>query len=119
MKTKGKKADKKKPLSSTSIAAPKETKRIEAATPVAKAETVAPEQFVDVAPIEVFQEAVTAPAPVTVERRTISNDERRRLIAMAAYYRAQRAGFGKTNPIEDWLVAEREVDAMMTSGNDV
>jgi hypothetical protein len=44
----------------------KETKRVVAAAPVAKAETVAPEQFLDVAPIEVLQEEVTAAAPVTV-----------------------------------------------------
>ena len=116
MKTKGQKADKKKPLSSMkSSASPQENKRVVVEAPVAKAETVAPEQFLDVAPIEVLQEEPIS-AATTVPRRTISNDERRRLIALAAYYRAQRVGFGKTNPIEDWLVAEREVDAMMETG---
>lgn len=119
MKTKGKKADKKTPLSSTkSSASTQENKRAVVAAPVAKAETGAPEQFLDVAPIEVLREE-PASVTTTVPRRTISNDERRRLIALAAYYRAQHVGFGKTNPVEDWLVAEREVDAMMEHGNSI
>ena len=39
-----------------------------------------------------------------------SNDERLRLIAEAAYYRAQRRGFEPGHEEEDWLLAEREVD---------
>ena len=116
-KMKDKKADKKKPLSSTtSSMTTKKEHRVVVEPPVAKAETVAPEQFLDVAPIEVLQEA-SASVTTTVARRTISNDERRRLITLAAYYRAQRVGFGKTNPVEDWLWAEREVDAMMATEN--
>ncbi len=52
--------------------------------------------------------------PAATPRKTISNDERRRLIQIAAYHRAERVGFGKTDPVENWLVAEREIDAMMT-----
>lgn len=118
MKTKGKKADKTKALPITkSSTSTKEDKRVEVKAPVVTAAKEAPEQFLGNAPIEVLQEERTLAAPVVAARRTISNDERRRLIALAAYYRAQRAGFGKTNPVEDWLLAEREVDAMMASGN--
>ncbi len=119
MKTKGKKADKKKPLATTtSSTATNEDKRVAVETPAVNTETEALEQFLVVAPIEVLQQEVTGAAPVVVERRTISSQERRRLIAMAAYYRAQRVGFGKTNPVDDWLLAEREVDAMMMGTGD-
>ncbi|WP_437587495.1 DUF2934 domain-containing protein [Sorangium sp. So ce1000] len=40
----------------------------------------------------------------------VSREERHRLIANVAYGYAERAGF-RNNPVEDWLNAEREVDA--------
>ncbi|WP_437480399.1 DUF2934 domain-containing protein [Sorangium sp. So ce1014] len=39
-----------------------------------------------------------------------SREERHRVIAKVAYGYAERAGF-RNNPVEDWLNAEREVDA--------
>ncbi|AUX46648.1 hypothetical protein SOCE26_081540 [Sorangium cellulosum] len=42
----------------------------------------------------------------------LSREERHRLIAKVAYGYAERAGF-RTNPVEDWLNAEREVDARL------
>jgi hypothetical protein len=39
----------------------------------------------------------------------VSPEERRRLIAEAAYYRAQQRGFCGGDPIQDWLEAEAEV----------
>ena len=53
--------------------------------------------------------AVRAPAPAP---QPISGDERRRLIADAAYRRAERAGFAG-DPLSDWLTAEREIDAAL------
>lgn len=47
-----------------------------------------------------------APAPL----RKISGDERHQMIAKVAYRRAERAGF-TTDPLHDWLMAEREIDA--------
>ncbi|AUX36110.1 MULTISPECIES: DUF2934 domain-containing protein [Sorangium] len=41
-----------------------------------------------------------------------SREERHRLIAKVAYGYAERAGF-RNNPVEDWLNAEREVDARL------
>ena len=49
--------------------------------------------------------APSAPAP-------IAGDERRRLIADAAYRRAERAGF-TGDPLSHWLTAEREIDGML------
>jgi hypothetical protein len=39
-----------------------------------------------------------------------TQQERRRMIAEAAYHRAQRRGFTGGNEISDWLAAEAEVD---------
>jgi len=42
------------------------------------------------------------------------DDERRRAeIALAAYYRAERRGFGGNGELDDWLQAEREIDNRM------
>ncbi len=43
----------------------------------------------------------------------ISDGERRRLIAEAAYFIAQRRDFDGGLELEDWLAAEAEVDAML------
>ncbi|WP_437276552.1 DUF2934 domain-containing protein [Sorangium sp. So ce375] len=44
--------------------------------------------------------------------RRPSREERHGLIAKVAYGYAERAGF-RNNPVEDWLNAEREVDARL------
>ena len=121
MKTKDKKADKKKALSGTksSVKDVKEQARVVVEAPAALAASATSERVLKAAPIEVLHEKPAPATPAVEKRRAITNDERRRLISMAAYYRAQRAGFGKTNPIEDWLLAEREVDAMMENGNSI
>jgi hypothetical protein len=41
------------------------------------------------------------------------DDERLAMIAENAYYRAERRGFVPGYDIEDWLAAEREVDAQL------
>ena len=51
-------------------------------------------------------------APATAAPR-ISPEERHRLIAEAAYYRASRRGFGGGAEVEDWLAAEAEVDGKL------
>ena len=45
-----------------------------------------------------------------------SEDERRRMIAEAAYFRAARRGFAPGGELEDWLAAEREVYALTGAG---
>jgi hypothetical protein len=40
----------------------------------------------------------------------ISSEERRALIAQAAYFRAERRGFQPGHEAEDWSAAEQEVD---------
>lgn len=39
-----------------------------------------------------------------------SPEERQRLIATAAYYRAERRGFAPGCELEDWCAAEAEID---------
>jgi len=41
---------------------------------------------------------------------SISADERRKMIEIAAYYRATRRGSERGSPERDWLEAEAEVD---------
>lgn len=46
--------------------------------------------------------------------RSISMEERYRLIAEAAYYRAEKRGFQGGDPTQDWIQAEKEVDAKLS-----
>lgn len=53
--------------------------------------------------------------PSPFSRPTLSPDSSayRELVALAAYYRAERRGFASGGDIEDWLAAEREVAARL------
>jgi hypothetical protein len=46
--------------------------------------------------------------------RTIDPELRARMIETAAYFRAERRGFAPGYDIEDWLVAEGEIDSLLT-----
>jgi hypothetical protein len=46
---------------------------------------------------------------------SVSDDERRRMIAETAYYIAQRRGFDEGLELEDWLAAEAEVSARLAA----
>jgi hypothetical protein len=58
------------------------------------------------------KQGVVAATPVAA----VSADERRALIARAAYLRGQSRGFPPGGEAEDWLVAEKEVDALLSVG---
>lgn len=45
--------------------------------------------------------------------RAVSKEQRRRMIADAAYFRAERRGFVGGDPVADWLEAEAEIDASL------
>lgn len=47
----------------------------------------------------------------------LSADARRRMIEQSAYLRAERRGFTAGGEVEDWLLAEAEVDALLRAGN--
>lgn len=43
----------------------------------------------------------------------MAGEDRYRMIAEAAYFRAEQRGFAPGNEIDDWLAAELEVDALL------
>ncbi|AUX25513.1 hypothetical protein SOCEGT47_060600 [Sorangium cellulosum] len=100
---------------------PARTKTTKARSPLAApVASAAPKDRGAVAPF-----AVEAPSPAAgreVARAVspkiapppprVSREERHRMIASVAYGYAERAGF-RNNPVEDWLRAEREVDARL------
>ncbi len=49
----------------------------------------------------------------TANTNTIVAERRHQMIAIAAYYRAERRTFQDGDPVIDWLEAEAEVDAML------
>jgi hypothetical protein len=44
---------------------------------------------------------------------TIGEEDRARMIAEAAYYKAERRGFVGGDPLQDWLDAEAEIDRIL------
>jgi len=80
-------------------------------TPVKPAEAKQVEaKQVEAKQVEVKQ--VEAPVTARPVARAITNDERHRMIARTAYGYAERAGFA-SDPIQNWLLAERDVDAQV------
>jgi Protein of unknown function (DUF2934) len=51
----------------------------------------------------------TVPAGAAV--RTGNGQDREEMIAIAAYYLAERRGFDESDPTQDWLDAEYEIDS--------
>ncbi|WMJ10127.1 DUF2934 domain-containing protein [Nitrosomonas sp. sh817] len=48
-------------------------------------------------------------------RPLVSPEERYRMIAEAAYYRAEKRGFAGGDTAEDWREAEAEIDRILTT----
>ncbi|OGA44666.1 MAG: hypothetical protein A3G24_08255 [Betaproteobacteria bacterium RIFCSPLOWO2_12_FULL_62_13] len=46
-----------------------------------------------------------------------SPEERRRMIAEAAYFRAERRGFAVGGELDDWIQAEAEIDRLSELGS--
>jgi hypothetical protein len=63
----------------------------------------------------VAQGNITA-APEVESQANVSEDERRRMVAEAAYYRAQQRGFSAGGEVDDWLEAEREITQQFRPG---
>lgn len=60
----------------------------------------------------------TAPGSATkaARRAPASAEQRERLIAIEAYYRAERRGFAPGHELEDWCEAEAEIDRRHARG---
>jgi hypothetical protein len=57
--------------------------------------------------------AEPAPAP-----EALTEEQRHRLVQVAAYYIAQSRNFQNGDPVEDWRQAEREIDRLAGTGDD-
>ena len=57
---------------------------------------------------------ISASASKTTQKATtLSAEERRRLIAEAAYLRAEQRGFIGGDPVQDWMEAEADLDTRL------
>lgn len=45
--------------------------------------------------------------------RVVEDSERNRMIETAAYYRAEKRGFGSGHELDDWLEAEQEIQQQL------
>jgi len=54
-----------------------------------------------------------APRRKSVSVEAVSEEERERMIAEAAYFRALGRGFHGGDPVADWLAAEREINRLL------
>ena len=43
----------------------------------------------------------------------VSAEERWRMVATAAYHRAEQRGFAPGHEVEDWLAAEKDIDSVL------
>jgi len=46
----------------------------------------------------------------------VTPDERHRMIAEAAYHRAEKRGFVNGDPVQDWLEAEAQIESELRNG---
>lgn len=91
------------PIKKTSVSKPKQAVKKPAAAPVAAA-PAEPRKRVT------RKSKAAHPAPIQV-----TPEERQKMIELAAYFRAEKAGF-TGDPHEHWVAAEKEVDAMLKAG---
>ena len=55
-----------------------------------------------------------ATAKKDIAHSAVSAEERYRLVAEAAYFRALARGFNGGDPLEDWLAAEQEINRTLS-----
>jgi hypothetical protein len=65
---------------------------------------------------------ITLPKPAPVRKpsaalQEITEERRRAIIAEAAYYMAERRGFEAGHELEDWLLAERQLEVAIRGGD--
>jgi hypothetical protein len=61
---------------------------------------------------------VPAPSKTgTAASSDVTADQRREMIATAAYLRAEQRGFSGGSEVEDWLAAEAEIDRTLSESS--
>ena len=63
------------------------------------------------------RKAMRPQAANEARRLNMAGEDRHRLIAEAAYFRAEQRGFIPGEELEDWLAAEIEIDALLGDDN--
>jgi len=114
-------AKKKAPSKATSVKAATAKVTAVKAAPVKATTAKAAAVKTAAKPAQAVDAKKAAPAKKRAPRQAtampvIEAGERQHLIAVAAYYLAERRGFVDGSPHDDWLLAEREIDAMIVSG---
>ena len=74
-----------------------------------------PAQAAQPAPAKRVSKPKTPKAAAVPTKAQVSADTRRGMIAEAAYLRAERRGFAPGQEQEDWVAAEKEVDALLNA----
>jgi hypothetical protein len=71
-------------------------------------------------PVSTEQSPKRKRATINTRRDTssirITSEERWKLIAIAAYHKAEKRGFAPGNEMQDWVEAEKEIDELLMSG---
>lgn len=67
-------------------------------------------------PEKTAADGAKAVRPGSAFAATISSDQRRHYIEIAAYYIAERRGFAPGNPADDWAQAEAEIERLLAAG---
>mgnify|MGYP000940130559 CR=1 FL=1 len=52
-----------------------------------------------------------------LHEKAVAGEDRYRMIAEAAYYRAENRGFSPGSELDDWLAAEIEVDELLAESH--
>lgn len=107
----------KKSSTAAADAAPKTKAKAPAKKAIAvPAVAAAPKAAVKKSPAKKVTPPKTPGTPATV-RPAVSAEQRHNYIEVAAFYVAQRRGFAPGNPVDDWAMAELEVDRLIASGH--
>lgn len=59
--------------------------------------------------------AAAKPQPRLGKGGSVTSEERTRLIAEAAYFKAERRDFAGGSALDDWIEAEAEIDALLNT----
>lgn len=94
--------------SKPAVAKPAKASSTDASSPAAIAPPTAP-----VRPKRAVKAKTPTAAAAPPAKAHVSDETRRGMIAESAYLRAERRGFAPGGEVEDWIAAEREVDALL------